>query len=59
MTVTVLNLVLPANHIPVATAESKNEELVMRILDSEDIRTKLESIYVQRVYESLRRKDLT
>ncbi|MEA3502852.1 MAG: hypothetical protein U9R47_08765, partial [Actinomycetota bacterium] len=33
---------------------SKNEELVVRILDSEDIRTKLESIYVGRVYDTLR-----
>lgn len=33
---------------------SKNEELVMKILDSEDIRTQLESIYVRRVYEALR-----
>jgi len=33
---------------------TKNEELVMKILDSEDIRTQLESIYVRRVYEALR-----
>ncbi len=36
---------------------SKNEDLVMKILDSEELRTSLETLYVERVYRTLRRAE--
>ena len=36
---------------------SKNEDLVMKILDADEIRKALEAFYVERVYSTLRNEE--
>jgi hypothetical protein len=36
---------------------AKNEDLVMKILDSTDIKNALEAFYVERIYNALREQD--
>jgi hypothetical protein len=42
---------------PMLDRLTKNEDLVMKILDSTDIKNALEAFYVERIYNALREQD--